>query len=99
MYMDDIKLFADNETGLKKQLRCEEKFSSDIRMTLGLEKCKTHCIKRGKWQPLENHLLTQAAGGGVILIMAKDESYKYLGFAQSGEIQTKQVKQQLTIKL
>ncbi|KAJ8914928.1 hypothetical protein NQ315_016082 [Exocentrus adspersus] len=97
--MDDIKLFVATEIGLKRQLTCLESFSNDIRMSLGLQKCKIHTIKRGIWHATEDFQLTRAAGGGVIQGMAKDEAYKYLGFAQSGEIQAKQVKQKLAAEL
>ncbi|XP_060534521.1 uncharacterized protein LOC132706940 [Cylas formicarius] len=96
MYMDDLKIFSDTEKGLKRQLRCIENFSNDIRMSFGLEKCKVGRLHRGEWRQLDGHQLTQHSSGGKITTLDKFETYKYLGLAQARGIDSKSVKTLLT---
>jgi len=48
LYMDDIKLFAQNDTGLQKMVDLVRRFSDDIGMTFGINKCAKLTVKRGK---------------------------------------------------
>jgi hypothetical protein len=48
IYMDDIKLCAATNNQLKELLRLAETFSRDIKMVIGIEKCKTLSIAKGK---------------------------------------------------
>ncbi|XP_031338165.1 uncharacterized protein LOC116167068 [Photinus pyralis] len=47
-YMDDLKLYADSERNLINIIKIVEKFSIDINMELGTEKCKIQAIKKGQ---------------------------------------------------
>ncbi|XP_060530462.1 uncharacterized protein LOC132704469 [Cylas formicarius] len=96
MYMDDLKIFSNTEKGLKRQLRCVENFSNDIRMRFGLEKCKIGRLHRGEWRQMDGHQLTQHSGGGKITTLDKFETYKYLGLAQARGIDSISVKTLLT---
>ncbi|XP_060531478.1 uncharacterized protein LOC132705063 [Cylas formicarius] len=96
MYLDDLKIFSDTEKGLKRQLRCIENFSNDIRMRFGLEKCKVGKLHRGEWRQINGDQLTQHSGGGKITTLDKFETYKYLGLAQARGIDSKSVKTLLT---
>ena len=48
LYMDDLKLFAKDDNNLEKMLQLVKKFSDDIGMAFGLEKCAKVSFKRGK---------------------------------------------------
>ena len=50
MYMDDIKLFAKNETKLETLIHTVRIHSRDIGMEFGIEKCPMLVIKSGKRQ-------------------------------------------------
>ena len=47
LYMDDLKLFASNDAGLQRLIDLVKMFSTDIRMSFGIEKCAKLTIKRG----------------------------------------------------
>ena len=46
--MDDLKLFAMDDKNLEEMLQLVKKFSDDIGMTVGLDKCGKVSFKRGK---------------------------------------------------
>ena len=46
--MDDLKLYAANDTHLNAMVNIVKKFSDDIRMAFGFDKCNTLTVKRGK---------------------------------------------------
>jgi hypothetical protein len=46
--MDDLKLYAINERQLKHLINITNKFSQDIGMKFGLDKCRTLHIESGK---------------------------------------------------
>jgi hypothetical protein len=56
LYMDDIKLYAATNNQLQELLQLTETFSRDIRMTFGIEKCKTLSIvkKETRTEKLHN---------------------------------------------
>ena len=47
-YMDDLKLFAKDDNDLEGLLQTVKKFSDDIGMSFGLDKCAKATFKRGK---------------------------------------------------
>lgn len=75
LYMDDLKLFARSRYHLENLLNIVEKFSSDICMQFGFDKCRSVEMIRGQ--------LTQSDGfslnDGVIQMLEFDQTYKYLG--------------------
>ena len=46
--MDDLKLFAKDDNDLEGLLQTVKKFSDDIGMSFGLDKCAKATFKRGK---------------------------------------------------
>ena len=48
MYMDGIKLFAKNEKEVEIQIHAVRRYSQDIGMEFGFEKCAMLVKKRGK---------------------------------------------------
>ena len=53
MYMDDIKLFVQNEKELKTQILGVRTFSDDVGIEFGIEKCSMLIMKSGKPQMTE----------------------------------------------
>ena len=46
--MDDLKLYAANDTHLNAMVNIAKKFSDDIRMAFGFDKCNKLTVKKGK---------------------------------------------------
>ncbi|CAH1985747.1 unnamed protein product [Acanthoscelides obtectus] len=60
--MDDLKLFASSNKQLDRELDIVKRFSEDICMQLGLEKCKRITITRGKISMNVNQITENSAG-------------------------------------
>lgn len=54
LFMDDLKLIAKNESELGQQILIVKKFSDDIRMEFGLDKCAKVMLKKGRYAQSEN---------------------------------------------
>ena len=80
MYMDDIKVFANSPDNLHSLLKVIQFYSSDIKMSFGIDKCATVHISRGKFTTGENYHLSNES---FIKCLESDENYKYLGFLQN----------------
>ena len=76
LFMDDIKLYANNVNQLRNLLEIVSTFSNDIKMSFGLDKCKILNITKGILAPSEDVTLVSDE-----TIQALDirEQYKYLG--------------------
>lgn len=90
-YMDDLKLFATTKQHLKNLLECVGKFSNDIHMKFGLDKCRVNSIDKGKWEEHEGHNVNEWQG--MVIGMERNEKYKYLGYLQSIGIDQKIAKE------
>ena len=47
LFMDDLKLFAEDEKGMERLIEVVHTFSRDIGMEFGLDKCAKCTIKKG----------------------------------------------------
>ena len=92
LYMDDIKLYAATKSQMQSLVSSTEKFSEDICMEFGIDKCKTLNVNKGKIRQFEGF---QLENNDVIDAMEDGEVYKYLGFAQSSRIQHSDMKVKL----
>ncbi|XP_044760879.1 uncharacterized protein LOC123318334 [Coccinella septempunctata] len=97
LYMDDLKLYAANADQLRRMLEIVSSFSDSINMKLGVEKCATLEVKRGKIQEpkQETTLMNQIK----IPSLNKDDTYKYLGIHQALDIKTAEMKELFKQKL
>ena len=91
-YMDDLKLFAQNEKDLEDLLNIVKDFSDDIGMEFGLDKCATATFKHGKFQKSTN---IQLDANTVIRNLDQDEVYKYLGVHEGDGIRHAKMKEQI----
>ncbi|KAL1448377.1 hypothetical protein WDU94_008928 [Cyamophila willieti] len=88
LYMDDLKLYAPSHETLNQLVTLVERFSSDISMKFGLDKCKVINVNRGKYQ-IEG---IQLEGEGTIEPMTETDYYKYLGYEQARNIDHTKIK-------
>ncbi|KAL1448319.1 hypothetical protein WDU94_012418 [Cyamophila willieti] len=94
-YMDDLKLYAQNESQLQNQLEIVSNVSNDIGMTFGLEKCNVLNIKRGKVTHTNNIKLSDSTE---LQSLENDQTYKYLGMQQNLNINETESKEQFIEK-
>ena len=83
LYMDDLKLYAKNDDQLKGLLETVKRFSDDIGMEFGLDKCAKVTFKRGKITSTSHINLdidTQ------IKELEQEGIYKYLGIDEGDGI-------------
>lgn len=71
--MDDMKLFARGKKQLEGELELVRRFSEDIGMKFGLEKCALVEVKRGKFIETDDIKVSE---GQVIQSMKIGEMYK-----------------------
>ncbi|CAH2092509.1 unnamed protein product [Euphydryas editha] len=88
LYMDDIKLYAQNQEDINKLAEITENVSSDIGMEFGIDKCKINSVRSGKLHKRSYETQT----GQTIDSLDESETYKYLGYNQSKLIQHKTIK-------
>ena len=84
LYIDDLKIYAKDES---EMCRCKDlvrEFSNDIGMEFGLEKCAVLHLKKGE---IFNSPIMKE-----IPQMDGDEQYKYLGILQCNVNATEEVK-------
>lgn len=90
LYMDDLKIYAGNESHLKQMINITQKFSEDIRMKFGLDKCRTIHIIKGKMTNRDENTIIS------IESMKLEEKYKYLGIEQASTIDHTNIKKNVT---
>lgn len=82
-YMDDFKLYAESSAGIETVISITEEFSNDIRMELGIDKCKIQAIHKGKLTQQQPY---ETASSELITSLEANEFYKYLGYTQNAMI-------------
>lgn len=92
-YMDDLKLYASTNQHLQHLLKCVERFSMDIEMAFGMDKCRISSMRGGKWERHEGYEVVTR--DEMIMGMEEQERYKYLGYQQARGIDHANTKKQL----
>ena len=87
-FMDDLKLYAKNETGLKQLIDIVFAFSSDIGMKFGIEKCASLKIEAGVKKESNGIELPS----GEVIAEVEDSGYKYLGVLQECDVKHREMK-------
>ena len=95
VYMDDLKVYANNKTNLKILLNSVEIFTADIGMSFGFDKCNILHITAGhrNYTEGDEHVLLNGYSFKQLKI---DQTYKYLGINESGKINHSIIRDQLT---
>ena len=76
MFVDDLKTYAPNKETAEKQLQVVTKFTNEIGMTFGTDKCAYLYIERGQRKTLGD---TINVNGLELTELIENDSYKYLG--------------------
>ena len=90
--MDDLKLIAESEKELQKQIHTVKTVSDDIYMEFGHEKCTKIAFKKGKIVHPQNLLIDI---NREIQELEQGKTYKYLGIEEREGIQHQQMKETL----
>ena len=91
LFMDDLKLFAENKDQIDSLVNTVRIFSEDIKMEFGLSKCGVLIMKRGKI--VENDGLYMP--DGAMMKNIEESGYKYLGVLEVDVIKHDQMKEQV----
>jgi hypothetical protein len=89
--MDDFKLYAATNYQLQELLQLIQTFSRDIKVSFGIEKCKTLSIAKGKIE-MKNF---RTEDEDIMEAMNEDDIYRYLGHIQTKQSKRAQMKRQL----
>ena len=89
MYMDDIKVFAKNQTELESLIQTIRIYTQDIGMEFGIEKCAMLVIKKGKKEITEGIELPSQEK---IRSLGEKENYKYLGILEADTVKQNEMK-------
>ena len=90
LFMDDLKLYAEDEKGLEKLIEIVHEFSRDIGMEFGLEKCAKCTIKKGKKVKGTN---IEIEDGQFIKDLESDSNYTYLGIEENATLEHKKLRE------
>ena len=91
-YIDDLKIYASSDGELEGMLKTVKKFSDDIGMEFGLNKCAKASFKKGKLSYTSGIKLSD---GTIIRELEQEEVYKYLGVNEGSEIKHAMMKEKL----
>ena len=91
LYMDDLKLYAKSDIELNKQLEIVSRFSKDICMEFGLDKCNKVTIKKGKQATTGEINIDDVA----IKELEAENIYKYLGVEENATIEHQRMREKL----
>ena len=93
LFMDDLKLYANSDANLSKLVQVVHKFSNDICMDFGLDKCAKCTLKKGIKTASEN---LELDNGTFIENLSEEASYKYLGIEENAGIEHKVMRTKIT---
>ena len=89
LFMDDLKLYSQNEKGLDPLVHRVRVFSDDIGMEFGMEKCAMLVMEKGK---IVKSVGIELPDGKVIKSLQEGESYKYLGILEADKFLEEKMK-------
>ena len=91
LFMDDLKLFAENDESLRELLQIVEDYSKDIKMTFGVDKCAKCTLRKGKKTCTEHMQLEEYE----IQDLEEEAVYKYLGIEENENILHRKIKEKV----
>ena len=92
LYMDDLKLFGQSERDIESLVNTVHRFSCDIGMRFGIEKCGVIVMKRGQMVTCDGIELPD----GEKMKGVSEEGCKYLGIVELDGIKEKAMKEIFT---
>ena len=88
LYMDDLKLYAKDESQVSSLVDTVYAFSTDIKMEFGLKKCGVLVLKRGKVKQMNGLMLPS----GDVMKQIDEEGYKYLEMLEIDKVMEEEMK-------
>ena len=88
LFMDDLKLYGRNRVEVEGLVGVVKKFSDDIGMEFGIDKCATIEIRHGKQVECSGIELP----GGAVMKEVEESGYKYLGVLEGACIMNREMK-------
>ena len=85
LYMDDLKLYSEDEKDLDRLLEIVNLFSKDIGMDFGLDKCAKCVIKKGN----QVKSPVKEIEGKIIKDLESDTTYTCLGIQENAKLEHK----------
>ena len=92
LYMDDLKLYAKNDKQLEGLLTIVKRFSDDIQLQFGFDKCTIASFKKGKLTKVTNIELNHES---IIQELDPDGAYKCLSIYESNGIKHATMKEKV----
>ena len=92
MYIDDIKLFAENEVELETLIHTVRIYSQDKGLEFGIEKYALIDMKSGKWLLTDGIELPNKDN---IRTVTEIETYKYLGISEADSTRQVEMKEKI----
>ena len=92
-YMDDLKLYGNCKTTIHSMLSLVERFSKDINMLFGLNKCNVIHMNKGKY---ERKGSIEISDGNLITELGEDQFYKYLGIEELVDVRHTEMKDKIS---
>ena len=86
--MDDLKLYAKDESQVSSLVDTVYAFSTDIKMEFGLKKCGILILKRGKVKQMDGLVLPS----GDVMKQVDEEGYKYLVMLEIDKVMEEEMK-------
>ena len=90
LFMDDLKLFAEDEKGIERLIEVVHTFSRDIGMEFGLDKCAKCTIKKGVKTKGDRIEIEE---GKFVEDLEKDADYKYLGIEENATLEHRKLRE------
>ena len=91
LFMDDLKLFGKDMEEVEKLCQTVHKFSQDIGMKFGLDKCAVLELKNGVRERCDGVVLPD----GGMMQDVDENGYKYLGVLEAGGMMVKEMKEKV----
>ena len=88
LFMDDLKLYGKNREELEQLVTVVHRFSRDIGMEFGIDKCASLVLKAGVKDEVEGIVLPD----GQMVKEVDENGYRYLGVLEGAAIKTKEMK-------
>jgi hypothetical protein len=95
LYMDDIKLFARNAKELKLLISEVKRYSDQMKMSFGIEKCKIVHIKHGELDRTSDEGYKINHDEIIKTLRQDQDAYKYLGILELTQIKHTEMKTQI----
>ena len=92
LFMDDLKLYGANVIELEELVGAVKRYSDDVGMRFGLDKCGVLVVERGVKKKCEGINLPD----GELIKEIEESGYKYLGVLETDVIMEEEMKKRLT---